>query len=122
MKTKNMLACESRQLEKLDFLPYRYKPIAFILLSLSLVGLIFLNFAKADFLLLKEIVKSLMLLSMLLVSVTKEKREDEYTLRQRAKSYIFALVVTVLYAIFQPYVDYGVRIFAKAPGGCIFGL
>lgn len=113
MKIEKILDFESKQLNRLHFLPYRYKSMGFIVLALSLIGLVFMYFAQTDLMLLKEVLKSLLLLSMLLISVTKERSEDEYTLRQRAKSYIFAFVITVLYAIFQPYVDYGVGLLLK---------
>ena len=119
MKTQNILECESNQLEKLRFLPYAYKPIGFIALALSIAGLGIIYFMKVEAMLIKEVLKSLLLLSMLLVSVTKEKSEDEYTLRQRAKSYILAFVITVLYAIFQPYVDYAVA-FLLEPKGAVY--
>ena len=115
MKIENILDFESKQLNRLDFLPYRYKSMGFIVLALSLIGLAFIYFAQVDFIVFKEVLKSLLLLSMLLISVTKERSEDEYTLRQRAKSYIFAFVFTVLYAIFQPYVDYGVGLLLLKP-------
>lgn len=56
----------------------------------------------------KELTKALLLLSMLVISISKEKTEDEYTMSLRTKSYALAFIVGVLYTIFQPYINYGV--------------
>ena len=45
---------------------------------------------------------------MLLMSVSKDKIEDEMTVSLRAQSYTVAFIVGVVYALVMPYVEFGV--------------
>ena len=45
---------------------------------------------------------------MLVMSVSKDKIEDEMTISLRAQSYAIAFIVGVVYALIMPYVEFGV--------------
>lgn len=49
-----------------------------------------------------------MLIGMLIISLSKDKIEDEMTISLRAQSYAIAFIVGVLYALVMPYVEFGV--------------
>jgi hypothetical protein len=42
------------------------------------------------------------------MSVSKDKVEDEMTIRLRAQSYAIAFVIGVIYALVMPYIEFGV--------------
>ena len=58
----------------------------------------------------KPILSGLLLVSMLLISLAKEKVEDEYIDSLRSQSYRFAFIVVIIYSLVQPLVNYGVGI------------
>ncbi len=57
----------------------------------------------------KPILRNVMILGFLIVSISKEKIEDELIASLRATSYRLALIIGVLYALVQPYVTYAVE-------------
>ena len=57
---------------------------------------------------LKLILQKTLLVGMLIMSVSKDKIEDEMTMSLRAQSYAIAFIVGVIYALVMPYVEYGV--------------
>ena len=57
----------------------------------------------------KPALRIIMLLGFLMVSISKEKIEDELMASLRATSYRLALIVGVLYAIVQPYVTFAIE-------------
>ena len=56
----------------------------------------------------KPLLANVMLIGLLIVSISKEKVEDEMMASVRAQSYGIAFVSGVIYAIVQPYVNFGV--------------
>ncbi len=107
MNISKILECESKQLTKMQLLP-SYKKLGFILLIISVAALILLKITRPIPDILNDISKSLILLSMIIISVTKEKNEDEYTIILRGKSYVLAFIIGTVYAILQPYINLGV--------------
>ncbi|WP_460218487.1 hypothetical protein [Psychroserpens sp. MEBiC05023] len=53
-----------------------------------------------------EVLKRLLIVSFLIISISKEKQEDEMIMSLRAKSYTLAFIFGVLYALVQPVIDY----------------
>ena len=104
---KKILECEGRQLEKIKMLPYLYKKIGFVLLAVALLGLFVVMFMEVHGMA-KSITWSVLLIAMLMISASREKVEDEYTLSLRSKSYMMAFIAGVLYAVVQPYINLGV--------------
>lgn len=58
----------------------------------------------------KPVLRNIMILGFLMVSISKEKIEDERVASLRSISYRLALIIGVLYAIIQPYVTYGIEL------------
>jgi len=106
---------EERQLEKLRKfqLPNQYKKIGiFFTLLLILVAVLF-KFIDGELIWMKDLIKPLLLLSLLIISISKEVEEDEMIAQLRAQSYSLAFIVGVLYAFIQPYVNYGIAYLIK---------
>ena len=61
-----------------------------------------------DTLWLKLLLQKTVLIGMLILSLSKDKIEDEMTISLRAQSYAIAFVIGVLYALIMPYVEFGV--------------
>lgn len=102
--------CEKEQsrIEKIyQFqLPHRFKKIGWII-AITVFSLMFIRkFANIDAFWVKEVLRYIFLVGFLMVSISKEKLEDEYIDSLRSKSYRIAFVFTVLYALVQPYVNY----------------
>ena len=57
---------------------------------------------------LKLLLQKTLLVGMLIMSVSKDKVEDEMTMSLRAQSYATAFIVGVIYALVMPYLEYGV--------------
>ena len=57
----------------------------------------------------KPVLRNAMILGFLIVSISKEKIEDELMASLRATSYRVALIIGVLYALVQPYVSYAIE-------------
>ncbi|MFD1314467.1 hypothetical protein [Namhaeicola litoreus] len=113
MNVQKILECEREQLQKIKFLPYHYKKFGFVLLIISLISLAILTFTDYSSVLMNNISKSALLVSLLLISISMEKNEDEYTMQLRARSYVMAFIFGVVYAILQPYINYVVALFVK---------
>lgn len=104
---KKLLECEQRSLSKFKLLPYSYKIVGFIAAGLSIVSFIAIALLDIDNMV-NTITWSVLLMAMLLISVSREKEEDEYTLSLRNKSYMMAFIAGVLFAVIQPYINFGV--------------
>jgi len=89
-------------------LPNKYKKIGWAII----VGTFMLMIAKRfvdEPTWVKPVLRNVMLLGFLMVSISKEKIEDEFMASLRATSYRLALIIGVLYALVQPYVTYAIE-------------
>ncbi len=100
--------CETEQKSANNFklLPHSYKKIGFAGLILSVVAVLFFRFAMNDAVTLLSVSSKLVLVFMLLISISKEKIEDEMISKLRVQSYSFAFVMGVGYALIMPLVDF----------------
>ncbi|OZV68138.1 hypothetical protein CA834_10860 [Winogradskyella aurantia] len=57
---------------------------------------------------LKLLLQKTLLVGMLIMSLSKDKIEDEMTMGLRSQSYAIAFIVGVIYSLVMPYVEYGV--------------
>ena len=87
-------------------LPNYYKKIGIGLFILAFLSLTVLKFLAIDIDILRPLLQKGLLVSLLLISISKDKIEDELTLKLRAQSYSIAFVVGVLYALVQPWVEF----------------
>ena len=111
MNVKKIIDCERSRFQRgINFrLSHRFMSIGIAIVSLS-IGMMFIRaFAmEGDTEWLKLLLQKTMLIGMLVVSLSKDKIEDEMTVSLRAQSYAIAFVVGVLYALIMPYVEFGV--------------
>lgn len=110
MKSKQILDCEHNRLNKISNfrLPYSFKKIGIIVFILSFIALMSKIFISENSEIITEISKKGLLIGMLLISISRDKIEDELTVKLRAQSYAIAFIVGVMYALVMPYVEFGV--------------
>ncbi len=107
MRVKSIMDYERKSLEKMKNLqlPHRFKVIGIWLFILSIVAL-FINKFSANDLEIRAIVKYGMLIGLLLISISKEKIEDELITKLRMQSYTLAFIMGVIFTLLLPFVDY----------------
>ncbi len=106
-----MINCERNQFQKLiNFrLPHVFMTVGIVIVLLSITIMFVRAFVlEGDFLWLKHLLQKTMLVGMLIMSLSKDKEEDEMTIVLRAQSYAIAFVIGVIYALVMPYVEFGV--------------
>ena len=111
MDKEKFVQCERKQFNKLlNFrLSHRFITIGIGIVLLSIVMMFVRAFAmEGDTLWLKQLLQKTLLVGMLIMSLSKDKIEDEMTISIRAQSYALAFVIGVLYALIMPYVEFGV--------------
>ena len=110
MTLKKIAECERQRLNKIHNyrLPVYFKTIGVILLIVSFVTLMSRMFFDDQPEIIRDLSKRGLLIGMLLISISKDKEEDELTMKLRSQSYSIAFVAGVIYALVMPYVDYGV--------------
>ena len=103
-----MQDCERRRAQKLlnYKLPSYYKKIGWIGVIVSLVAIMSTSLFDGDFELLKDILRKVVLAFLFIVVLAKEEVEDERIQNFRAQSFSFAFLAGVLYALFQPLVNW----------------
>lgn len=118
MTLKKIAECERQRLNKIQNyrLPVYFKTIGIILLIVSFVTLMSRMFIDDQPEIIRELSKRGILIGMLLISISKDKEEDELTMKLRSQSYSIAFVVGVIYALVMPYVDYSVSNVLKPDG------
>ncbi|MBT8375522.1 MAG: hypothetical protein HKN99_00590 [Winogradskyella sp.] len=98
-------------------LPNQFLKIGLVVSVLSISLMFFRSFAmEGDTEWLKLVLQKTLLVGMLIMSVSKDKEEDEMTQQLRAQSYMIAFIVGVVYALVMPYVEFGVSNAVHAGG------
>lgn len=111
MNAQKIMEYERKSFGKLiNFrLPHACMTIGVVLVFLSIAMMFVRAFGmEGDTIWLKLLLQKALLIGMLLISISKDKVEDEMTMSLRAQSYAVAFVIGVLYALVMPYVEYGV--------------
>jgi len=111
MEKDSFVDCERKRLYKvINFrLPSQFVGIGLVICVLTTAIMFFRAFAMdGDTEWLKLLLQKTLLVGMLIMSVSKDKIEDEMTMSLRAQSYAIAFIVGVIYALVMPYVEYGV--------------
>jgi hypothetical protein len=119
MTVEKIMDCERKQMNKmLNFrLPNVYLIIGVAIVILSIFMMFWRAFAmEGDTEWLRTLTKKGLVVGMLLMSISKDKEEDELTVKLRMQSYALAFVIGVVYALVMPYVDYGVSNVVKPEG------
>ncbi len=109
MNFKSILECEKKELEKLRSfqLPHFFKKVAVIVFAIAFVAL-FVNAFTIHNLILREIIKYVLLLSLLFISISKDKIEDEFIKNLRLQAFAFAFIFGVIYTLIQPVIHYAI--------------
>ena len=111
MNTKKIMECGRKRLNKItNFrLPHTFWAIGIAVVALSIIMIFVRAFVmEGDTEWLKVVLQKGLLVGMLLMSISKDKEEDELIIKIRMQSYAFAFVVGVAYALIMPYVEFGV--------------
>lgn len=107
---KTILECERKQLKKYENLnlPNSYKKLGLAIVVIGFLSLIILRFVEGEPELLRDLIRKGILVGLLFVSISRDKEEDELTINLKHKSYVIAFIFTVIYAVVQPYITYGI--------------
>tara|TARA_R110002049_G_scaffold47270_6_gene136458 strand:+ start:34 stop:483 length:450 start_codon:yes stop_codon:yes gene_type:complete len=111
MNSEKIMDCERNRLEKItNFrLPHTFMKVGVAIVVLSIVMMFVRAFAiDGDTEWLKLLLQKTLLIGMLFMSVSRDKEEDELTIKLRMQSYSWAFIVGVVYALVMPYVELGV--------------
>lgn len=106
----NFCKSEQRRLDKLNRfqLHHKWKKIGWIF-TISVFILLFTRKILTDAPWLQFLTYNLIVIGLLIISLSKEKIEDELIAKLRTQSYRLAFILGVLYSLIQPYVDLAVR-------------
>lgn len=111
MNTAKIIDCDRKGFYKLlNFrLSHRFMNIGIAIVLLSITMMFVRAFAmEGEIVWLKQLLQKTLLVGMLIMSLSKDKIEDEMTISLRAQSYAIAFIVGVIYALVMPYVEFGV--------------
>ena len=111
MNNESFLNCERKRFNKLlKFrLPHKFMAVGIAISVVSIVIMFVRGFVlEGDTEWLKLLLQKSLLVGMLVMSISKDKMEDEMTIQLRSQSYMIAFIVGVIYALIMPYVDLGV--------------
>jgi len=111
MNTKKIMDCERQRFQKIiNFrLPHKFMVIGITIAAVSIISMFVRAFImEGDTEWLKELSKKGLLVGMLIMSISKDKQEDEMTVALRSQSYAIGFVIGVVYALVMPYVELGV--------------
>ena len=102
---------ERNQLEKMNKfqLDNQFKRIGFIIAITAFVLMIFRKYID-DSEWIKPILHGILLIGLLVISLSKEKIEDEFVDSLRSQSYRLAFIIAIVYSLAQPLVNYGVAV------------
>ena len=88
-------------------LHYKFKKIGYILSLLTFALMIVKKFIDEPTWV-KPVLSGILLIGMLIISLAKEKLEDEYIDSLRSQSYRIAFILVIVYSLVQPLVNFGV--------------
>ena len=111
MDTKKIMDCERKRFHKIiNFrLPHVFMNIGIAIAAVSIITMFIRAFAlEGDTEWLKLLLQKSLLVGMLLMSIARDRVEDEMTISLRSQSYAIAFVVGVVYALVMPYIEFGV--------------
>ncbi len=108
MNKSKILECERSRIEKMiNFqLPNQFIKIGIGVFLVTLIAFIALRFTDLNNDFTKLLLRGIMLISLLIISISKDKEEDEMVKLIRVQSYALAFVIGVLYAVIQPVINY----------------
>ena len=107
MDVEKIIDCERSRIERWSNfqLAYKWKRVGLLLSLGAFATLVIIKFFEGDFLVHKFVLKRVLLIGLLIISLSKDKVEDEMIVSLRAKSLSLAFVLAVVYAIIQPFIN-----------------
>lgn len=111
MNNSKCMKAERNRLHKMiNFrLPHKFMNIGFAIVIGAVITMFVRAFAmEGDHLIIKEAAKKAMLVGLLIMSISRDREEDELTDRLRMASYALAFVIGVIYALIMPFIEFGV--------------
>ncbi len=114
MNMNSFLESERKSFERFKNyqLPNGFKKIGLGLSLIAFIAIIIIGIPQ-EFNNLELIAKNILIVGLLLISISKEKIEDELVKDLRMQSYSFAFIIAVIYSILLPFVNYFFDIIAK---------
>ena len=114
---KKFCEAEYRRLKKIQnyqyLLPNQYKKVGMALLIISIIALLTRKYFFEDLVLVQQIGKKGMLLALLLITLSKEKMEDELITKLRGQAFAVAFISGVIYTLVQPLINYLVALLIR---------
>ncbi|MEQ6124052.1 hypothetical protein AAON49_07635 [Pseudotenacibaculum sp. MALMAid0570] len=109
MKNKSICEQERSHLEKMNRfqLSHKFKKIGGYVVLIAFLLMIAKKFVDEP-IWVKPVLRNIFVLGLLLVSLAKDKIEDEFIDSLRSQSYRIAFILGVVYAIVQPQIEYAV--------------
>ncbi len=92
-------------------LPHLYKKVNIGIVVLSFILLIGIKFIDTEPSWMPQFFKHGMIIGLLIISISREKIEDELIESLRSKSYSLAFIIGILYIMVQPMANYIVDLF-----------
>ena len=111
MNKQSIVDCERNRLEKITSfrLPYYFYKVGIVIGAITIIMMFVRAFAmEGDTEWLKHLLQKTLLIGMLLMSIARDKEEDELTVKLRMQSYAWAFITGVVYTLVMPYVEFGV--------------
>jgi succinate dehydrogenase hydrophobic anchor subunit len=100
-------------------LPNKFKITGLVLCIISIFSISIIAFSLENFKyndVLDRIAKTVLVLGLLIISISKEKIEDELIAKIRMQSYNYAVIGTVIFYLIKPFINYAiVFVFSSAP-------
>ena len=108
MSKSSFCESERNKIEKMNKfqLSNKFKRVGYYIAITAFAFMIIRKIADVDIFWVKQISKHLLLLGMLIISISKDNTEDEFIENLRSQSYRLAFILTVLYALIQPFIEY----------------
>ena len=111
MSKQSICDKERSRIEKMNKfqLAYKYKKVGVVIAVVAFALMIAKKFVDEPEWV-KPILSNFLLIGFLIISISKDKIEDEYIDSLRAQSYRLAFILSVVYSLIQPLINYSVDV------------
>ncbi len=114
-----MMDCERTKIERWSRfqLSNSWKRVGIVLSLITFLTLMTMKFFEVEPSWINGVLKRVLIVGFLIISISKEKDEDEMIASLRSMSYTLAFIFGVLYALVQPAVDYVIHNYVYEASG-----
>lgn len=114
MNIEKLCEAEKRRMDKMHLqLPNVFKKIGIIVFAVSMPMLLSTKFIDGETDTFKMVLRQIIIVSMLVIAISKEKVEDEMIMKIRHRAFTIAFIWAVIYALIQPYINYAVALLVR---------